>query len=59
MNNLAFQGKIYKHNAMLLFTNKFYMVNCMGDYRLNSKDIELNYEGVISCMVFWDVGGKM
>ncbi len=42
MNNLALPGKIYKHNATLLFFNKFYMVNCMGDYRLNSKDIELN-----------------
>jgi len=42
MNNLALQGKIYKHNAMLLFTNKSYMVNCMYDCRLNSKNVELN-----------------
>ena len=42
MNNLSFPWKIYKHNAMLLFPHKFYMVNCMSDYRLNSKDIELN-----------------
>ncbi len=42
MNNLALQGEIYKHNATLFLSNKFYMANCMGDYRLNSENIDLN-----------------